>query len=86
MGGKYSTELPEGVDVETVTFISYSDGRPVEMIMAGTTDDVVRTSKLTEEGDYALRLAIVDILSEGGTTNTEVFHADGTSYADDPGR
>lgn len=39
---EFQQELPEDVNVETVTFIAYQDGRPTEVVMAGTSDDNVR--------------------------------------------
>lgn len=47
---EFKTELPEGVDVEVATFIAYSDGRPTELILAGTADEHIREEKLTTQG------------------------------------
>jgi hypothetical protein len=51
VGAEFQSELPEGVNVETVTLMGYSDGRPTEVIMAGTADDEVKHLALNARGE-----------------------------------
>lgn len=65
---EFQTELPADVDVQTVTFIAFSDRRPTEIVMAGTSDDEVTHDALTEQGERLftalLLLLVPDHLKE----------------------
>jgi hypothetical protein len=60
--GNYTADLPEGVDVETATFIAYGDGRPTEVVLAGTTDDQISHRVLTPQGESALSVLLAQTL------------------------
>lgn len=62
---EFKTELPLDVDVETVTFIAYSDGRPSEVVLAGTTNPSVRAGHLSESGGALLQETLLRIVGSG---------------------
>jgi len=46
-------ELPDGVEVESVTFLAFSDNRPTRMVGCGSQDDEVVVAELSP---YAARM------------------------------
>jgi hypothetical protein len=62
---EFKTELPDGVDVEVATFIAYSDGRPTEMILAGTRDENIREEKLNTQGGQILSQTLIWLHDHG---------------------
>lgn len=61
--GTFRTELPEDVEVETITFIVYGDQRPAEVVMAGTRDEKVFHGQLTEKGGELVGTVALALLS-----------------------
>lgn len=51
MAAEFKSELPEDVGVETVTIMGFSDGRPSEMVMAGTSNETVKHVKMNAKGE-----------------------------------
>jgi hypothetical protein len=64
--GTWSAELDENIGVESASFLTFEDGRPVELILAGTTDDNVKHVKLTEAAGEKVRLLMLAIFLDGG--------------------
>lgn len=61
--GTFRTELPEDVEVETITFIVYGDDRPAEVVMAGTQDEKVAHQLLTPRGEELVAAVAAALLS-----------------------
>lgn len=64
-------ELPADVDVETATFLAYSDGRPPVLIMAGTRDEHVQHYQLSPQADRLLVSLMNLLVTEGMLTPIE---------------
>lgn len=71
MAAEFKSELPENVDVETVTIMAFSDGRPTEVIMAGTTNDEVKHQAMGAGGEKLTSAYLTQLYLFGGLTSVD---------------
>ncbi len=59
--GEFKQELDPEVGVETFTLLSFSDGRPSELVLASTEDDYVAHRRLWPQAEAIAKTALVQL-------------------------